>query len=35
MIYLSNEYEAMVEYFVRLFIYKNLNDVKDIVIYEK
>ena len=33
--YLANEYEAMVEYFVRLFIYKNLNDVKDIVIYEE
>ena len=32
--YLANEYEAMVEYFVRLFIYKNLNDVKDIVVYE-
>lgn len=34
-VYLANEYESMVEYFVRLFIYKNLNDVKDIVVYEE
>lgn len=33
--FVANRYEAMVEYFVRLFICKNMGDIKDIVIYEE